>query len=311
MNFNTAARYLRATRKAVEILTSSVPGRSKSRELLWPLFRHVYSNVECLGIKNESGAIVLAHTQDRHLTLELLTYGRYKTSNLPKALELLKKLGRPSGDYFIDVGANIGTETISALLSGQFDYALAIEPEIRNYNLLRANLIINDLADRARVYQVAISNREGTALIALSAKNRGDHRVSVSGAGSATHTVGHQIAMAPLDQMVRSAGISPSAVSLVWVDTQGYDGFVLDGAQSLIDANARFVVELWPAQMQRAGSLDVGVGLIESKFDGYYNLSNDRWDELHQASTIRDLVRNLQATERDDAAADLLLINGP
>lgn len=54
------------------------------------------------------------------------------------------------GKVFVDVGANIGIQTIYALLFGGFGKAVCFEPSPTNAMLLRANLAMNRLCDRAR-----------------------------------------------------------------------------------------------------------------------------------------------------------------
>ena len=62
---------------------------------------------------------------------------------------------------FLDVGANIGTTTVSALLHGPFASAICFEPERQNLVDLRLNLLLNGLEDRATAIGVALSDQSG------------------------------------------------------------------------------------------------------------------------------------------------------
>ena len=276
--------------------------RRKVRHWLWPVVRRVYSNVEYLGIQTSEGGCILAHTADRLMTVQLLKLGRYTSSNLPRALALLPRTPRPG--WFLDVGANIGTETVSALMSGRFAHAIAIEPESRNNRLLRANLVINGLADRVTVYDVAASNASGPAVLRLSESNRGDHRVSPTGAPIDGHEAGEVVQTSRLDDLLRVGDVRPQDVALVWVDTQGYDGFVLDGARSLIEARIPFVIEFWPTALRGSGGLETALEIIEESFDIFFNLSAEEWREPHSVRTIRGLASSLRGPE---ASVDLML----
>ena len=276
--------------------------RRKVRHWLWPVVRRVYSNVEYLGIRTSEGGCILAHTADRIMTVQLLKLGRFNDSNLPRALALLPQA--PRAGWFLDVGANIGTETVSALMSGRFGRAIAIEPEVRNNRLLRANLVINGLADRVTVYDVAASNASGTAMLRLSEDNRGDHRISRTGGPVDGHDAGEVVQTSRLDDLLRVSGLRPQDVSLVWVDTQGYDGFVLDGALSLIAARVPFVIEFWPAALRGSGGLETALEIIEESFDIFFNLSAEEWREPHSVRAIRGLASSLRGPE---ASVDLML----
>lgn len=292
-------------RKGVRFLTSGSFRKAKLREAIWPLFRSIYSNIEYIGISAQNGDAILAHSGDRFITMELLKFGR-TDAKLPKVLRLLDMIGRPTGGWFVEVGANIGTETVSALRSGRFDRALAIEPEVKNRRLLEANLIMNGLADRACVRQIAVSNRRGEMVMALSATNKGDHRVFDGCAVPQGHHVGQHVEVATLGEIVANCGIAPSAVSLVWVDAQGHDGFILDGASPLIECGAPFVMEFWPSEMRRAGCYDLALEIIKTRFAAYYDLSSPNWENPQAPQGVGELAVSLQSE-----AIDLLLVPSP
>ena len=69
----------------------------------------------------------------------------------------------PKGGVFVDVGANIGTQTLYALKFGGFDRAVCFEPEPKNLRSLRINLLINDLTDRVSIVEAAAGAKEGMA----------------------------------------------------------------------------------------------------------------------------------------------------
>jgi FkbM family methyltransferase len=273
------------------------------RQWMWPAFRSLYGHVDYIGIRRESGDMILAHAADQGMTLQLVIWGGRLVPPLTHAIEILSADGRSLDGWFVDVGANIGTETIAALRSG-FARVLAIEPETMNRRLLEANLIVNGLADRAAIRAAAISNRRGSVRMALSATNRGDHRVIENRALPIGHIAGEQVDMLPLADLVAENRIHPDEISLVWVDAQGYDGFVLDGARPLISAGVPFVIEFWPEEMRILGCLDLVLDLIESEFGTYHHLNAEHWRSAQRTDTIRAFA----ATMRGRDEADLLLL---
>jgi hypothetical protein len=91
---------------------------------------------------------ILFNANDRTIGNEILERGGWMRSDFDRILATLKEKGKLSGPIFMDVGANIGTQTIYALLSGQFERAFAVEPLPVNVKCLRLNALLNDLDDR-------------------------------------------------------------------------------------------------------------------------------------------------------------------
>src|SRR5581483_12346161 len=140
----------------------------------------------------------------------------------------------------VDVGANIGTVCIPALLRGYFQGALAVEPEAKNFRLLTRNVSANHLAGRVMLFQRAISNAPGVLTMTISADNFGDHRIASAGHGAIS------VVATTMDAMLSEAQLSPESVGLVWVDVQGHEFQVLQGSETLIQAGVPFVVEFSP-----------------------------------------------------------------
>ena len=102
--------------------------------------------------------------------------------HLGRALETLAEAGvEVSRTTFVDVGAHVGTTTISALRRFGFSSALAFEPELSNFRLLRANLGVNGLETSIRTYNVAISDRVGSAELALRQAIGSEHHLLDAG----------------------------------------------------------------------------------------------------------------------------------
>jgi FkbM family methyltransferase len=67
------------------------------------------------------------------------------------------------GDVFIDIGANIGYDSLlGASLVGDAGAVVAIEPVPSTFELLRANIAANPSATNVRTVNVAVSNRRET-----------------------------------------------------------------------------------------------------------------------------------------------------
>jgi FkbM family methyltransferase len=217
---------------------------------------------------------------------------------------------------FLDVGANIGAASVLALGRHGFKGALAVEPNSANVALLRANLAVNGLEGRCTVVTAAAGGAEGQAELELSPDNFGDHRVRHAGAGPgefqeeqrATSTV----PVRRLDSLLESEGLTPADVGLLWVDVQGYEGQVLEGATALLRGRVPVVIEFWPYGLRRAEGLDFLCDLLDRHFDHFVDLH--RALEGGGGLTPQPIARLRSfdpAQERGVEATDLLLIPPP
>lgn len=183
-------------------------------------------------------------TADKVIGRELFLHGEFDFQKLVTALEILKQEGRPVPIHLIDVGANIGTIVIPALSRGLMQSATAIEPHPANLRLLRANLALNDVADRVRVLPQAVGAKsDETLLLHESSTNSGNHAI-----GSA----GLPVQSTQLDDIE-----DPRDDALLWMDIEGYEGHAHEGAKRLLAAGVPVVSEFNPEFLAKSGGMDM------------------------------------------------------
>jgi FkbM family methyltransferase len=150
-------------------------------------------------------------------------------------------------DMLVDVGANLGTICIPAVRRGYAGQAIAIEPEPRNYRLLVANILLNDLGAAIKPYQAALGGPDVSYLkLGLSPDSSGNHRISVD-----SNDNGIIVPSTTLDD------IAPSLTrdrSLIWIDTEGYEGIILSGARAAVASRVPLVIEFTPQFMRLLNS---------------------------------------------------------
>lgn len=254
---------------------------------------------------SRAGPRMLFDTKDQEMGPYIWAEGGYEESDL---IWILDYLGHPQrGRTVVEVGGNVGTTTIPLL--GRF-YASRVEtfePEPENVKLLRCNLILNDLEDRAVVHDLAVSDRAGTAMLELCDWNNGDHRIAaidrsweiLGESGRATASVSVQ----RLDQALIA---DPSDVALVWVDTQGHEAHVLAGASGLLGRGIPWVVEYWPYGLTRAGGLERLHASVAKHFSVIVDVRRSR-KEGRQVRVTPDRLPILGA-ELGSAYTDLILL---
>jgi FkbM family methyltransferase len=174
---------------------------------------------------------------------------------------VLGRLGWDSlaGRTVLDIGANIGTETVSFIVRHGAERVIAMEPDPENLRFLRANIALNGVQDQVDVHALALSDRDQTLVFERSADNWGDHRVRVQdpsgpalGGEDARTTI--EVQARTLDSLASDGTIDIGAVDLAWIDTQGHEAHVLAGASCL--ATIPILTEYWPYGLRRAGGLE-------------------------------------------------------
>jgi FkbM family methyltransferase len=192
-------------------------------------------------------------TSDEQISTSIYARGSFDFEKVRKAVSIL-------GDGFkldtlIDVGANIGTICIPAVKRGIARAAVAIEPEPRNFRVLTANIWLNGLADRIQTHNIAFGSESHRVLaFELSPDNSGDHRIRVSSVSGAYNEAARTIIEVKSERFDDIITQVDSTSQLIWIDTQGYEGFVLEGAADAISQRVPVVIEFWPYGMRRADS---------------------------------------------------------
>jgi FkbM family methyltransferase len=217
-------------------------------------------------------ARLLIPTDDDEIGRVVFATGGYERIYMASAVEELSRLGcEIKGRTFIDIGANIGTSTIDALVEFGFGQAVCFEPEERNYRLLMANVALNGLESRVRGYPAALSAATGSSLLERSATNRGDNRLIAGDmAGAAADLVAVQCLR--FDDLTNDGAICLDDVGLMWLDAQGHEPFVLQGASEALAAGVPLVLEYSPLALRTSGALSDLEAMIREHYTTVFDL---------------------------------------
>lgn len=237
------------------------PPMRRISDRLWPDYTRLASYTPVAMSRGEPQ--LLFHTWDREIGPKVWASAGYDQTEMRWVLDFL---GHPQRDRaVVDIGANIGTTTVAMLTEYGARYVEAFEPEPRNVRLLRCNLLLNDLTERARVHPVAVSDRTGATTMDLCSWNSGDHRIapvdtSIHAGWDDTGAAGSvEVQAVRLDEV----DDLPADIGLVWVDTQGHEASVLEAAPNF---GAPWVIEYWPYALRRARGFQRLNGLLAARF---------------------------------------------
>ncbi len=155
------------------------------------------------------------------------SYGSFVVyANFPEYEELnfINKI-ISNGDTVLDVGANIGSESILAASKGEKVKVFAFEPTTNLIPLLQDNIAINGFNKRIKCVKKAVSNKNGTLQFVLEPESEINHIASKVTKNTNVETV----ECVTLDTFINSNRIN--CVDLLKVDVEGAELLVFEGCK--------------------------------------------------------------------------------
>lgn len=264
---------------------------------------------------DRDGARFFVSTRDRGVGLPVFVDGSLDAAEMYAAVEILERSGRKpfreERNLFVDIGANIGTATIQAIVHHGAHGAVAFEPDEDNLRLLHHNLLANALTQRVAVIQAAVTDTLGPVRLEHAPDNSGDHRVRVVGVAAddvfaeSTRAV-TTVPGVTLDSQVRSGALKLDRVGLVSIDTQGHEAHVLAGASSLCASDIPVMLEFWPYGLRAADGSDRLRDILARSYDRYVDLATP-FEGARIAYRPIDELQALEARLPYNGWANLLL----
>jgi protein O-GlcNAc transferase len=156
---------------------------------------------------------------------------------------IAKKFNKQTG--ILDIGANIGNHSLFFAKFLNCDMVHSFEPFPANVSLLKANM--QKFASKSKVYEIALSNKEGTMPLYNSQKaNNGGFSLH-NYANGLSFVVEQSINVITLDSL------NLDNISMIKIDVENHENEVLEGAKQTILRNKPIV-------------------FIENLFHGYPNV---------------------------------------
>jgi FkbM family methyltransferase len=229
---------------------------------------------------DREGLRLFVSTDDQVLSRRLFVYNRAPETDIQLTFAALRRIpgvAERLTDYTVlEIGANIGSHTVSLLKHYGAREVIAIEPSPGNCELLRQNALSNSVAERVKLLELALSDQDGSVSLEISPTNSGDHRVRVSG-GSTNGTEASRdtidVPAARLDSLVQAGEIDLERVGIVWLDAQGHEAHILGGAGTLLGSKIPIAMEYWPYGLRRAGGLELLHELIATHYSYVLDIS--------------------------------------
>lgn len=272
---------------------------NRYRFFLWskvlPLFK------ESVTLYTKQG-IYAVSTRDAYISRYLFVDGQFEYDFSIAAVKFLKNNGFLNAQKkitMLDVGANIGVISLGVVLAGLVDRAIAIEPELNNFKLLLKNVELNSLTGQILCLNMAVGETVSTLTMELSKNNYGDHRIRPGKSygdlelykESSRDTV--QVPSFPLVDILNLSDVIKADMAhpdMMWIDIQGYEGFVFKSAKSRLGNNFPVVSEIWPYGILRAGMrLEEFAEIVASAWNNFWVLRRERFIRYSTSSFDRYL----------------------
>ena len=196
-----------------------------------------YMRTDEILIKTIHGHSIVADGMDLSITPELVFNGYYEFAEE----EFLKKVLR-GGDWFVDVGANIGSfSLLAAQKVGSFGRVFSFEPNPHPYSLLSKSLVLNLMHERVIQRLCAVGNNNTNVELTFSKSRLGDGQVSSIDFGNSTFSS----SIKKLDDVVTVNALCVRLddefpinlpIKILKIDVEGYESLVLKGAARLLKA---------------------------------------------------------------------------
>jgi FkbM family methyltransferase len=167
-------------------------------------------------------------------------------------------------DAFIDVGANFGLYSLIAAQSGRLAEVLAFEPDPRNHQQLAANILLNRLTGKIRVYGAGLSNRDtATSFLQENGRSTGQSRIEQT-APPATRL--SRYTRTTIDTLRFDNHFSyRDRKLLVKIDVEGHEAEVIDGMRNLLAGNhCHLQVEAFDRNLSTVEDILGSLGYVKS-----------------------------------------------
>lgn len=192
----------------------------------------------------DCGDHVMSFSPADYIGRKVFRKGHFERDHVDRLLAALGEHGlSQKGRVLLELGGNIGTQTVYFALSGAYGHVVSVEPDPRNFRLLAANIADNGLQDRISLFNCAAGDRDGHLDFYLNGKNHGkSSALRQSGADEKI-----SVPVRPVNDILAEAGVGADDVGLIWMDIEGYEPVACRSMQALMARKVPLYMEFTPA----------------------------------------------------------------
>ncbi|MFY7666610.1 FkbM family methyltransferase [Flavobacterium sp.] len=181
------------------------------------------------------------------------------------------------GDYFLDIGANIGLFSLFAAEKvGTSGKVIAFEPAPDTFQKLTENIQINNFTN-VELHNLGVSDQVSKIPFFVS-QNGYDAWNSFGKLTNKSQTISTEVEVKPLDSLLQETDISK--IKLVKIDVEGWEKFVLQGGEHFFKTQQPIVM------MEFTESTCFEVGYMVQELYDIMETYGYRWYELKNQQLI-------------------------
>ena len=170
-----------------------------------------------VSITVDAGDHLMTFSPADYIGRKVFRKGHFEREAVDRLIVILRERGLLRKDAtLLEIGGNIGTQTVYFALSGTYAKIVSVEPDPRNFPLLQLNIRQNRLEEKVRLVNCAAGEHEGEIDFFLNLNNHGkssairqsptDKKISVP--------------VKPVPEILAGLSIDPAAIGLVWMDIE-------------------------------------------------------------------------------------------
>jgi FkbM family methyltransferase len=222
---NTIARKLFDTRRGRRILIESMGPRVVSMTV-------------------DAGDHLMTFSPSDYIGRKVFRKGHFERDHVDRLLNILRQRSILKDDsYLLEIGGNIGTQTVYFALAGAYRHIVTIEPDPRNFPLLQQNLRQNRLDHMVTAVNCAAGDISGEIDFFMNANNHGKSS-AIRQSPSDTKI---SVPVRSVTEILNDFSIDPADIGLVWMDIEGYEPVACRSMGPLLSRRVPLYMEFTPS----------------------------------------------------------------
>lgn len=196
--------------------------------------------------------------------------------------------------FFFDIGANIGTTSIYVKKCWPELNVIAFEPGKKNYDLFRANCILNGVED-CHIVNMGLGSQPSDGFLFYRSYNPGGSMVVSKKSEIATE----HVTIGVLDDYMTKNTIDPREVSFIWMDTEGFEADIIVGAKELLSKRkVPLVHEFDPQIYKDRGVSEEYLNIMKSTYTHFFDV-NDKENGQFKIKSVDELEKMMNGNKTD------------
>ncbi|MCI8504539.1 MAG: FkbM family methyltransferase [Dorea sp.] len=196
---------------------------------------------------------------------------------------------------FFDIGANIGTTSIYVKkIIAPTLRVIGIEAGKKNYDLFRANCILNDVEDIEAANIAFSNNNDSMKYIYINTNPGGSYIADMCDQN------GEEILTETIDSFVQRRNIDSKEIGFIWMDTEGAESEIIEGGMSTLSVKKiPLMQEYNPMIYKNKGTYDGYIKNIKKLYSNFIDVSYYLTSGLKIIKNVNELDNYTEKMQRE------------